>query len=90
MFSTEGPPGHPPQEKAQTLVSPTAAAIIAATEKDDAPGAPVRVKVIEPYRVCHKGEVFVGGQTASVPAATAQTWIKSGWAEPITPNGKKK
>lgn len=35
----------------------------------------VRVKVLAPYRVCHQGVAYVGGQTVTVPAAVANRWL---------------
>src|SRR5260370_21870539 len=57
-------------------------ATVAAVEKDTS-GPPVRVRIVAPYRVCHEGKHFVGGQIASVPAATAEHWTKMKWAEPV-------
>jgi hypothetical protein len=76
------------QSPRTTFPSPVAAMVAAAAEKN-ASGPPVRVRVIAPYRVCHEGKPFVGGQTLGVPAATADTRIKSGWAKPVTTKGQK-
>jgi hypothetical protein len=73
----------------RVLIPSPVAAVIAAAQKD-ASGRPVRVRVIAPYRVCHKGKSFVGGQQASVPAATAERWIKSGWVTPVQVSQKRK
>jgi hypothetical protein len=75
------------ESQPRVLFPSPVAAVIAAAEKD-ASGRPVRMRVIAPYSVCHKGKRFVGGQTASVPATTAQTWIKSGWVTSIAKKEK--
>jgi hypothetical protein len=49
---------------------------------------PVKVRVRSPFRVVHEGKPFVGGDVVEVPNATAQTWIKAEWAEPVPPKGK--
>jgi hypothetical protein len=69
-----------PQEE----VSSAAAQIKAATEKRS-----VRLKVVAPYRVIHEGKPYVGGDVVDVPADTADTWLKSKWAEPVSQRGKK-
>jgi hypothetical protein len=48
----------------------------------------VKVRVRSPFRVVHEGKPFVGGDVVEVPNATAQTWIKAEWAEPVPPKGK--
>jgi hypothetical protein len=77
------------QSPRASFPSPVAAMTADAAEKD-ASGPPVRVRVIAPYRVCHEGKAFVGGQTPSVPAATAEYWIKMKWVErvPVSKKGK--
>jgi hypothetical protein len=63
-------------ESPPTIVPSPLAGVIAAAEKG-AMSEPVRVRVIAPYRVCHKGEHFLGGQTLRVPAPIADTWIRT-------------
>jgi len=96
MFFTDDPVQGKEPDPVMFIESPSrvlfpspVAAVIAAAEKDAA-GEPVRVRIIAPYRVSHEGKSFVGGQTASVPTATAQTWIKSGWVEPVKVSQKRK
>jgi hypothetical protein len=62
---------------------PSPVAAMTTEAEKEASGPPVRVRVIAPYRVCHEGKHFVGGQTASVPAATAEHWTKMKWAAPV-------
>jgi ribosomal protein S5 len=64
--------------------------MVAAAIRDavkDAAKAPVKVKVVAPYRVVHEGKPFVGGNHLTVPAETADTWLKSKWVELV--KGKK-
>jgi hypothetical protein len=49
----------------------------------------VKVKVVAPYRVIHEGKPYVGGDVVDVPTDTANTWLKSKWAEPVSQRGKK-
>jgi hypothetical protein len=76
-------------ESPPTIVPSPLAAVIAAAEREDS-GKPVRVRVIAPYRVCHEGKPFVGGQTLSVPAPTAEKWTKANWVEPVRVSRKGK
>ena len=57
--------------------------------KEQTANAAVKVKVKSPFRVLHEGKPFTGGDVAEVPGATAQTWIASGWAEPVPQKGTK-
>jgi hypothetical protein len=59
--------------------APTGLVIDAAAAESD---RPVRVQVVEPYRVVHEGTAYVFGDVAEVPAQLADEWIKSGWAQP--------
>lgn len=43
------------------------------------PGGARRVTVAEPFQVCHGGDVYRPGDTAIVPEALAQEWIKARW-----------
>ena len=94
MFLTDDPAqGKGPEPvvflESQPVKFPSPAAVLLAAAEKDASGTPVRVRVIAPYRVCREGKPFVGGQTLSVPAATAETWIKSGWVMPVSKKGQK-
>jgi hypothetical protein len=71
------------------VVSSLSAAMAMAAAEKDASGPPKRVRVVAPYRVCHEGKSFVGGQIVSVPAAKADTWIKAGWVKPVAQKGRK-
>jgi hypothetical protein len=63
---------------------------MAAREIKEAAEKPaVKVKVVAPYRVIHEGKPYVGGDVVDVPADTADTWLKSKWAEPVSQRGKK-
>jgi hypothetical protein len=53
------------------------------------PEKTIKVKVLAPYRVCHDGEAYVGGDTASVPEKVGQEWEQSGWVERVTSTAKK-
>ena len=41
----------------------------------------MKVVVREPFRVCHDGKVWRQGETADVPNALAEEWLRSGWVE---------
>jgi hypothetical protein len=69
-----------PQEEA----SSAAAQIKAAADKHS-----VKVKVVAPYRVSLQGRHYVGGDVVDVDTDTANTWLKSKWAEPVSQRGKK-
>ena len=71
VFVQQGPSKQP---------SHTAAVIQAATQA--AASATVKVQVVEPFRVLHNGEPFVGGDVVEVPGDTADAWVRSGWAKP--------
>jgi hypothetical protein len=64
-----------------------AAELIKGAEKAAASEA-AKVEVRSPFRVVHEGEPFAGGDVVEVPNATAQTWIRAGWAEPVPKRGK--
>jgi hypothetical protein len=88
MFSTKDPAQGKEDPVAFIEPRPAVVSSLSAAEKD-ASGPPRRVRVAAPYPVCHEGKSFVGGQTVSVPAAKAQTWIKAGWVKPVAQKGKK-
>jgi hypothetical protein len=69
-----------PEEKELNMA---AASIKAATEA----AASVKVKVVAPYRVVH-GKPYVGGDVVEVPKDIADTWIKAGWAQPVSQKEK--
>jgi hypothetical protein len=66
-------------------LSMTARTIKATTEK---PSASAKVKIVAPYRVSHEGVAYTGGDVPEVPTATADLWVKSGWAEPVSEKEK--
>jgi hypothetical protein len=49
----------------------------------------VQVRVLAPYRCCHEGKAYVGGDTVTVPADKANHWIKREWVEPVSDKRKK-
>jgi hypothetical protein len=49
----------------------------------------VKVRVLDPFRVVHSGDPYVGGDTASVPEATAAEWERNGWAERVSSSREK-
>jgi hypothetical protein len=62
-------------------LSVTAKLVKAAEEK---PSTPVKVKVVAPYRVCHEGKAFVGGDTLEIPDdKDHKIWLQSGWVQPV-------
>ena len=62
-------------------ISMTAKIVKAAEEK---PSTPLKVKVVEPYRVCHEGKAFVGGDTLEIPDdKDHKIWLQSGWVQPV-------
>jgi hypothetical protein len=57
------------------------ATVIKAAQKAAA-AKPLKVKVIEPFRVLHEGVAYTGGDTLEVPNDEEHdTWVKSGWVE---------
>jgi hypothetical protein len=50
--------------------------------------APVKVRVCDRYRVVWEGKAFIGGETLSVPAETAERWLKFRFVEKAS-RGKK-
>jgi hypothetical protein len=59
-------------------ISMAARSIKEAVEKP----APVKVKVVAPYRVLHEGKPYVGGDVLEVPKDKERDiWLKSGWVE---------
>jgi hypothetical protein len=54
----------------------------------DAAKAPVKVRVCDRYRVVWEGKAFIGGETLSVPAETAERWLKFRFVENVS-RGKK-
>lgn len=71
---------------------PTAVAIqaatLAATAMKDPSGAPVKVRVIAPYRVSHDGKAYVGGDAVTVPAEIADHWLKNKWVQLVPARSK--
>lgn len=55
----------------------------ASAETDD-----VEVRVLTPYRVCHQGNAYTGGDSVTVPTAVADKWIQSKWVEPVSKRKK--
>jgi hypothetical protein len=70
-----------PEEKELNMA---AANIKAAVETD----ASATVKVVAPYRVLHEAKPYVGGDVVEVPKDIADTWIKAGWAQPVSQKEK--
>jgi hypothetical protein len=68
------------------VVSPPAAALEDAQKA--AAKAPVKVRVCDRYRVVWEGKTFIGGETLSVPAETAERWSKFRFVEKVS-RGKK-
>jgi len=68
------------------VVSSVAQAISDATKA--AEEAPVKVRVVNRYRVVWDGKAYIGGETVSVPAETAERWLKFKFVEKV-PKGKK-
>jgi hypothetical protein len=52
---------------------------------------PVKVKVIEPFRVLHPDthEAHTDGDVITVPEHLADEWAKSGWVKPVTTTKEK-
>src|SRR5271156_825228 len=50
--------------------------------------APVKVRVVNRYRVVWDGKAYIGGETLSVPADTAERWLKFRFVETVS-RGKK-
>jgi hypothetical protein len=71
-----------PEEKESNM-----ATVIKAVQEATA-AEPVKVKVVENFRVVHEGKPYVGGDVVEVPAETANLWIKSKWVE-LVPVSKK-
>jgi hypothetical protein len=46
--------------------------------------APVKVRVVNRYRVVWEGKAFIGGEIVSVPAETAERWLKFKFVEPVS------
>jgi hypothetical protein len=95
MPNTPFPPQPPivdnPVEPASVVfVSPELPAVVssAAAAIKDAPKEPVKVRVVHRYRVVWEGKAFIGGETLSVPAETAERWLKFKFVEKAS-RGKK-
>jgi hypothetical protein len=71
-----------PEEKESNMATVIKAVQEAATAE------PVKVKVVENFRVVHEGKPYAGGDVVEVPAETANLWIKSKWVE-LVPVSKK-
>jgi hypothetical protein len=51
-------------------------------EAAENPAAPLKVKVVAPYRVVHAGVAYTGGDVLEVPNDKEHDiWVKSGWIE---------
>jgi hypothetical protein len=68
------------------VVTPVAVAIKDAQK--DAAKALVKVRVCDRYRVVWEGKAFIGGETLSIPADTAERWLKFKFVEKVS-RGKK-
>jgi hypothetical protein len=68
------------------VVSPAAASIEDAAKA--AAKAPVKVRVVNRYRVVWEGKAYIGGETLCVPAETAERWLKFRFVEKVS-RGKK-
>jgi hypothetical protein len=91
-FSTPQPPlvDSPVEPVSVAFVSPEPPAGVSsvAAAINDAPKAPVTVRVCDRYRVVWDGKAFIGGETLSVPAETAERWLKFRFVEKVS-RGKK-
>lgn len=64
-----------PEEKELSM----AARVVKAAEETS---APLKVKVVAPYRISVEGKHYVGGDVLEVPDDAEHTaWLQSGWAE---------
>jgi len=77
-----------PQKAPGATAAAVQAATVAAAGLRSPTGSPLRVKVIAPFRCCHEGKSYVGGQTATVPAETANHWITNKWAALVPARSK--
>jgi hypothetical protein len=68
---------------------PSAAMALAASQKAVA-GEPVKVRVIDNYRVCYEGNAYVAPDEVTVPADKAHLWLKSKWVELVQVSQKRK
>lgn len=68
---------------------PSAAMALAAMQKA-AVGEPVKVRVIDNYRVSHEGNAYVAPDEVTVPADKAHLWLKSKWVELVQVSQKRK
>lgn len=91
-FSTPKPPivDNPVEPASVVFVSPEPPAVVssAAEAIRNAPKEPVKVRVINRYRVVWDGKAYIGGETLSVPADTAERWLKFKFVETVS-RGKK-
>jgi hypothetical protein len=71
-----------PEEKESNMATVIKAVQEAATAE------PVKVKVVENFRVVHEGKPYVGGDVVEIPAELASLWIKSKWVA-LVPVSKK-
>jgi hypothetical protein len=72
------------------FISPEPPAVVssAAAAIKDAPKEPVKVRVVNRYRVVWEGKAYIGGETLCVPAETAERWLKFRFVEKVS-RGKK-
>jgi hypothetical protein len=59
------------------------------TEPNQQPdGTPTKVRVREPFRIVHDTKEYFVGDVLTAPAHVAQSWLTSGWVEPVTSKAK--
>jgi hypothetical protein len=95
-FSTPRPPivDGPVEPASVEFLSPEPPPVVssAAMSLEDAAKAgakePVKVRVVNRYRVVWDGKAYIGGETLSVPAETAERWLKFRFVETVS-RGKK-
>jgi hypothetical protein len=73
---------------AEPVRLPSAAMALAETQKAVA-GEPVKVRVIDNYRVSHEGAAYVAPDVVTVPADKAHLWLKSKWVELVQVQKRK-
>jgi hypothetical protein len=62
----------------------TTASLLVKNAEAAAQASPIKVRVNKPFRVVHGGNVFLGGQTLSVPDDEEHSrWIQSGWVTKV-------
>ncbi|BDB42833.1 MULTISPECIES: hypothetical protein [Mycobacterium] len=48
----------------------------------------MKVKVLQPFQVCHDGAIHRPGKTAEVPDHVGELWLASGWVDEV--GGRKR